>query len=349
MQRLRGLYILNEDAHRLIYGPSERGAIEQYVEMVGPPQTRLSIAENKGMLKDVEVIFSGWGAPTFDEKLLDAAPKLRVLFYGSGTVGYCLTPAVWDRGILVTTAIVANSIPVAEYTLANILLSLKRARPLAGQTRQQRRFPARDTAPGCYGTTVGLISLGATARALLKMLALFDLRVIAYDPFVETVEAEQLGVKLVALDELFSRSDVVSLHTPLLPETTGMITGRHLASMKRDATFINTARGAIVRQNELIEVAINRPDLEFVLDVTYPEPPEPDSPLYTLQNVLVTPHIAGSVGCECRRMGRYMVEELLRYVRGEPLRWTVTPEDAAHLTPRVVVQLPRKPRSVEIA
>jgi phosphoglycerate dehydrogenase-like enzyme len=349
MQRLRGLYILNEDAHRLVYGPSERQAIEQHVEMVGPPQTRSSIAENKGLLNDVEVIFSGWGAPIFDEKFLDAAPKLKVLFYGAGTVAYCTTPAVWERGILVTTAIAANSIPVAEYTLANILLSLKRARRLANQTRQQRRFPARDTAPGCYGTTIGLISLGATARTLLNMLWIFDLRLIAYDPFVDTAEAEQLGLELVTLDELFSRSDVVSLHTPLLPETTGIITGRHLASMKPDATFINTARGAIVRQNELIEVAINRPDLEFVLDVTYPEPPEPDSPLYTLPNVLLSPHIAGSVGCECRRMGRYMVEELLRYVRGEPLRWAVTPQVAARSTPRVVVQLPRKPRSVEIA
>jgi phosphoglycerate dehydrogenase-like enzyme len=226
---------------------------------------------------------------------------------------------------------------------------LKQARRLANQTREQRSYSERDTAPGCYGTTVGLISLGTTARALLKMLSLFDLRVIAYDPFVKAAEAEQLGVERVALNELFSRSDVVSLHTPLFPETTGMITGQHLASMKQGATFINTARGGIVRQKELIAVAINRPDLEFVLDVVDPEPPEPDSPLYTLQNVLLTPHIAGSVGRECSRMGRFMVEELLRFVRGEPLQWAVTPEIASRSTHRLVSLFPQKPRSVEMA
>ena len=104
-----------------------------------------------------------------------------------------------------------------------------------------------------------------------------------------------------------------------------------------------------MRENELIEVATNRPDLEFVLDVTYPEPPEPSSPLYALQNVLLTPHIAGSVGRECNRLGQYMVEELRRFVRGEPLRWSVTREATAQSNRRLVVQLPRKPRSVEMA
>jgi phosphoglycerate dehydrogenase-like enzyme len=109
-----------------------------------------------------------------------------------------------------------------------------------------------------------------------------------------------------------------------------MITGAHIASMKQGATFINTARGAIVRENEMIEVLKQRPDLQAVLDVTYPEPPAAGSPLYTLPNVILTPHIAGSMDAECRRMGRYMVEELRRYVAGKPLRWEVTREAAAN-------------------
>jgi phosphoglycerate dehydrogenase-like enzyme len=101
--------------------------------------------------------------------------------------------------------------------------------------------------------------------------------------------------------------------------------------MKPGASFINTARGAIVREGEMIEVLRARPDLFAVLDVTYPEPPAPDSPLYTLPNVILTPHIAGSMDGECRRMGRYMVEELRRYVKGEPLRWGISRERAAVL------------------
>jgi phosphoglycerate dehydrogenase-like enzyme len=97
-------------------------------------------------------------------------------------------------------------------------------------------------------------------------------------------------------------------------------------SMRQGATFINTARPDVVRQDELIAAAFRRADLQFVLDVASPEPPEAESPLYTLPNVLLTPHIAGSVGQECRRMGRYMAEELERFVSGRPLRWAVTPE-----------------------
>jgi phosphoglycerate dehydrogenase-like enzyme len=101
--------------------------------------------------------------------------------------------------------------------------------------------------------------------------------------------------------------------------------------MKPGSTFINTARGAVVDEPALIEVFSRRPDLFAVLDVTYPEPPLPGSPLYTLPNIILTPHIAGSLHHECRRMGHYMVEELKRYLSGEPLLWSLTKEKAALL------------------
>ena len=107
-----------------------------------------------------------------------------------------------------------------------------------------------------------------------------------------------------------------------------MITGAHFRSMKEGATFINTSRGAVVREEEMIQALQQRPDLFAVLDVTYPEPPPADSPLFTLPNVIVTPHIAGSVGTECQRQGRYMVEELMRYLRGDDLKWGITREMA---------------------
>jgi phosphoglycerate dehydrogenase-like enzyme len=114
----------------------------------------------------------------------------------------------------------------------------------------------------------------------------------------------------------------------LLKETEGLITGAHFLSMKPGAAFINTARGAVVREAEMAEAARQRPDLQFVLDVTYPEPPASGSPLYSLPNVVLTPHIAGSMGRECRRMGRFMVDEVRRYLAGEPLQGEVTRETA---------------------
>jgi phosphoglycerate dehydrogenase-like enzyme len=166
---------------------------------------------------------------------------------------------------------------------------------------------------------------------------------MVYDPFLSEAEAQVLGVEQVSLDDLFRRSDVVSLHAPSFPETQGMITGEHIDSMKPGATFINTARGELVRESEMIEVLSRRLDLQAVLDVTVQEPTEADSPLYGLENVVLTPHMAGSVGSECRRMGRYMVEELARYLAGEPLKYVLTHEvvmRTSHRPPLAAVRPP---------
>ena len=319
-----GLFVLNADAYGLAYGPDEREAIGRLATLIGPPMTRDDLAARPDLLARVEVLFSGWGAPLADEAFLDQAPRLRTVFYAAGATGSWMTEAAWDRGLVVTTASAANAVPVAEYTLATILFSLKHGWKLARDARDGQYFPPRDAAPGCYRSTVGLISMGTIARTLLELLRPFDLDVIVYDPFLGDAEAAELGVTRVSLETLFRWADVVSVHAPELPETEGMVTGRLVESMKFGGTFINTARGAIVREAEVLAVLARRPDLQAVLDTVIEEPPPAGSPLYTLPNVVLTPHIAGSVGNECRRMGRYMVEELERYVRGQPLRWALT-------------------------
>lgn len=341
---LRGLFIMDAAALRLVYGPEERHAIERHVQFVAAPQTRHTIKSRTELLADVDVIFSGWGAPGVDDEFLNAAPNLTAIFYAGGAIGSWVTEDLWERGVMVTTASVANAVPVAEYTLSTILFSLKHGWALARQTREQRLFPPRDGAPGAYHSTVGLTSMGVITRTLLPMLKLFDLKVLVYDPFLSAAEALALGVEKVSLEDLFLRSDAVSIHTPSLPETHGMITGVHIASMKPGATFINTSRGELVREDEMIEVLKRRSDLQAVLDVAVVEPPAPDSPLYVLPNVVLTPHIAGSVGAECRRMGRYMVEELERFVSGKPLKWAVTPEAARNSShrPQVSVKVARR-------
>jgi phosphoglycerate dehydrogenase-like enzyme len=340
---LQGLFILGRNDFHLIYGQEEQERIAQLVDIYAPPQTPESVKNNPEILADADVIFSGWNMCRIDQAFLDAAPKLKLIFYGGGSIsGHIATPEAIARGITVTTAAEANSIPVAEYTLAMILFSLKHGWRLAREAKEHRRWVERNGAPGCFRRTVGLISMGAVARALLKRLHIFDLRVVAYDPFLSAEEADALGVELVPLDELFRRSDVVSLHTPELPTTVGLITGVHLSSLKHGGAFINTARGVIVRRDELIQVATQRPDLQFVLDVTetperrIPEWPEESSPLYTLPNVVLTPHIAGSAGQECLRMGQCMVEELTRYLAGEPLRWQITPRIDTQANPAVL-------------
>jgi phosphoglycerate dehydrogenase-like enzyme len=134
----------------------------------------------------------------------------------------------------------------------------------------------------------------------------------------------ELGVRPVTLEQAFEQAFVVSNHLPNLPATKRMLRGQHFASMRQHATFINTGRGAQVDEDEMIEVLQARPDLTALLDVTHPEPPVPDSPLYTLPNVQLSSHIAGSLGNEVMRMADFMIDECRRYLAGQPLQYQVT-------------------------
>ena len=325
---LKGIFLLDTEAYHNIYGPHERREIERLVQLYAPPQTKESFRKNPAILREAEVIFSGWGMVVMDEAFLAAAPDLKAVFYGAGSIKNIVTEAFWNRGILITSSYAANAVPVAEYTLSQILFSLKRGWYFALTIKREERYPPRDPAPGNYGSTVGLISLGAVGRRVRELLKPFDLKVIAYDPYVTAEDAAALQVELCSLAEIFRRADVVSLHTPWLKETEGLITGAHLAAMKPNATFINTARGAIVREQEMINVLQQRPDLYAILDVTYPEPPEPGSPFYTLPNVILTPHIAGARNAECQRQGQIVVDQLKRFLNHEPLTWAISREKA---------------------
>jgi phosphoglycerate dehydrogenase-like enzyme len=325
----KALYVLDSEAFEKIYGEEEREAIADLADVYAPPQTGDSVAKSPRVLAEAEVILSGWGAPAMNGAFLEAAPRLRVVLYGAGSIRRVATPALWERGVRITSAYAANAVPVSEYTLAAILFSLKRGWHFAFSARHDMAMPGQGQVPGAYDSTVGLVSLGKVGQLVRERLRPFDLRLVVYDPYVTPEEVRSLDVDLMSLEDLFESSDVVSLHTPWLPETEGMILGSHLASMKRNATLINTSRGAVVRESEMVGVLRERPDLWAVLDVTHPEPPEPDSPLYALPNVVLTPHIAGSLGRECRRMGHLFVDELRRYVAGEPLRYEITSDRAA--------------------
>lgn len=328
---LNGLYILDKGSMNVIYGPTERADIARLINIYMPPLTAQDVKENPSVLKDTDVIMSGWGCIAMTKDILDAAPNLKAVFYGAGSIKSITTENFWDRGIVITSGYAANGIPVSEYTLSQIIFCLKSGWRFAQAIREQRNFRVQLPTYGAYGSTVGIISLGMVGRKVCELLRNLDVNVICYDPFADDDTAAKLGITLCTLEEVFSKSHVVSLHTPLLEQTRGMIRGEHFEMMKPYSSFINTSRGAVIHENEMIEVLKKRPDIQAVLDVTSPEPPTPDSPLYELPNVVLTPHIAGSKDDECRRMGRYMVEELERYLRGEKLLWEITRQIAGTL------------------
>lgn len=328
---LKALYVLQPRWQRVIYPETVDKALAPWVEFLAPPQSADDLRAHPALLREVEVIFTGWGMLPLTPEILAQAPRLRAVFHAAGSVRYFMSPEAWARPLVVASAHNLNAIPVAEYTLAAILFGLRRGWHYAAQLRTQRQGWYQTEMPGGFGTRVALISLGAVGRLVLERLRSFDLKVLVHDPYLSAEHATALGVEAVSLDEAFRLAEIVSLHTPLLPETHGLIRGKHFAAMKPGATFINTARGAVVAESEMIESLRQRPDLHAVLDVTDPEPPPADSPLFTLPNVTLTPHIAGTCPAEAPRLGQAMVEEFHRWRQHQPMRHAITAEQAARM------------------
>lgn len=281
----------------------------------------------RGGFEDVEYIFSTWGMPVFEKAEIEKyLPSLKAVYYGAGSVQFFARPFL-EAGVRVFSSWLANAVPVAEYTVAQIILANKgfysSSRIMKGGYHRDARENFSQY-PGNYGATVGIIGAGTIGKMVIERLKAFELSVVVFDPFLPDEKAAELGTTKLSLPELFSRSQVVSNHLANNEKTKGILGGALFEAMPRNATFINTGRGAQVVEEELISVLGKRPDITAILDVTEPEPPLPNSPFYTLQNCILTPHIAGSSGFEVHRMAQYASEAYEATVRGESSPCEVT-------------------------
>ena len=265
--------------------------------------------------------------PALTEAQIEAHfPNLEAVYYAAGTVQYFARPFL-KRGVRVFSAWAANGVPVVEFTVAQIVLAGK------GYFQSLRRYRERDrkaafaytmSLPCNYNIRVGILGAGVIGREVMARLKAYQYEVLAYDPYVSDEVLSSLGAKRASLEEIFSTCQIISNHVANLPATVGMIDGKLLHSMLPNAAFINTGRGAQVVESELIAALKERPDRTALLDVTWPEPPEEGSEFYTLPNVFLTPHIAGSQNNEWARMALYMVEEFERTEDHLPVRYEVT-------------------------
>ena len=292
------------------------------------PLEEFSSAEARAVLGEIDILITGWGCPMVTAEVVKAAPKLKLIAHAAGTVKFTLDPAVYAAGIRVTHAADANAVPVAEYTLASIIFANKRVFELRDRYRadpgRRSSYALMDEPIGNYHRTVGLVGASRIGRKVARMLAGFDFTVLLSDPFVKPGDPVLDGAELVDLDTLMARSDVVSIHAPSLPATRAMIGAKQLGLMKDGAAFINTARGALIDEAALIaELQSGR--IHAVIDVTDPEIPERGSPLYSLPNVFLTPHVAGAVGTERLRLGQMAIEEVERFVAGAPMEFEIEP------------------------
>ncbi|GAB3473632.1 hydroxyacid dehydrogenase [Amycolatopsis cihanbeyliensis] len=319
MSRPRAALAMATDAASAVLDETALRALRQVCDLADGVLDDFTVPETRETLRDVELLVTGWGCPPLDAAVLAGAPRLRAVAHTAGSVRAHVTGACWDRGIEVSSAAAANAAPVAEYTVAMILMSgkrvLERARGYrAGRVRDDWLAVPRHV--GNFRRTVGILSASMIGRRVIELLRPYDLRVLVHDPYVSAAGMARLGAEVVSLTDLFARSDVVSVHAPLLPETRGLVGRELIGSMRPDAVLINTARGAVLDQEALAEAtAAGR--IRAILDVTEPEVLPPDHPLWDDDNVLITPHLAGSQGNEWGRLAELAIAEVTRWASGE--------------------------------
>jgi len=280
------------------------------------PTPRLAIDD--GDISDTEILLTSWGAPRLDAVLLDRMPRLRAVVHAAGSVQQLVSDDLWRREITVTSAADANAVPVAEYTFATIILAFKRAfvHMRSPSTVLEWRDLVGSTRYGSVGRTVGIVGFSRIGRRVVRMLGQLDgIRILVADPFVSPQAVADAGAELLPLDDMLGQVDVLSLHAPALPETRHMIGASELAALRDGATVINTARGWILDHDALLaECESGR--LDAVLDVTEPDPLPIDAALRGLPNVALTPHIAGSMGTEARRLADSALDDVEELLRG---------------------------------
>ena len=327
----KALLVMNSGTFADQFDSTRLQRLAGLVDLGGQPWTdSLDSPDLAARLADVEILLTSWGVPLLTSERLERMPKLRAVFHCAGTVRSFASDELWERGILVTNGADANAIPVAEFTFASIVLAGKKAHVLANDARTHREDWSYSTQRGELGNigrvigVIGFSRIGARVVQLVQQLQ--DVTVLVSDPHADPLAVEAAGGRLVPLAELLPASDIVTVHAPALPETRHLIGAPELRAMKDHSTLINTARGSLVDTRALeVECATGR--IHALLDVTEPEPLPRDSVLYDLPNVVITPHIAGSLGTETRRMSDAALDDLERYLTGQELLAQVVHED----------------------
>lgn len=318
----------NKGKFNLVFSEDVMNKLKEYGEVSSELISKDNIESHKDFLAECEVAFATWGMIRLSEdEIKKYMPKLKIVFYAAGTVQYFAKPFL-DCGVRVFSAFAANAVPVAEYTVSQIILASKGF--YQGAKRYRPALPASfmhtQKSKGNFDIKVGLAGLGCIGSMVAERLKDYDVEVLAFDPFCSQEKAEKLGVTLVDLDTLFKECDVVSNHLANKKELKNIFTDKHFSSMKKYSTFINTGRGDQVNEWALAKNLILHPSRTAVLDVLKNEVFPYTNPLFWCPNAIITPHIAGSMGNETHRMAYYMIEQFDNCLNNKETQYEVTAE-----------------------
>jgi len=287
---------------------------EQVGEVVYNPTGKpLSSVEVARLLPGIDGYIAG--LDTIDRAALQAADRLKVIArYGVGVDGVDLMTAK-EMNIVVTNTPGANSVSVAELTLA-LILAMARQIPQGVAATRQGQFP-RLTGLALEGKTVGILGLGSIGKQLARRLSSFDCRILAFDPYPDGEFAARHKVELASQDRVLAEADFLSLQLPLLPETRGLVSQDFLAMMKPGAFLVNTARGELIDEDALLQALRSGHLRGAALDVFAQEPPDPGHPLLALPQVIATPHLGSQTDGATNTMGWMAFNDCLAVLRGE--------------------------------
>ena len=308
------LFTTENGPTKQIYFPD---AVIRKLEMLGnitynQTSKAFSQAQLANAIGEMEVCLTHWDCPLFTVEVLEHANRLKLIVHAAGSIADLVTDQVYERGIKVCSANLIMAKYVAEGVLAYILAGLRCIPQQAFDLQHSKLWKKRILeSESLLGAKVGLIGLGTIGRFLIDLLQPFDVQIKIFDPYISAASLEQYpSLELAPLEDVLAWGEIISIHASLTAETRGLLDKRRLGLIQEGALLVNTARGAIVDERALID-ELRKGRIRAVLDVYETEPLPSDSPLHSLENVILLPHVAGITARE--QMSYAMLDEIERY------------------------------------
>ena len=318
---------LTASSKRRVFTSDDFSRLEGLADVTYFDKNETPEADYAALLQSADVLLTCWGSRPLTPALWAEAERKAnnplLVAHAAGSVrGIVPKELLAQGGIRLTQGADAVAVAVAQYAVGLILMALRQAQFRAGEVRAGREKP---DAPyrELTGLSVGIVGLSRVGSLMPALLAPFNCRVFAYDPYCSPEKAAALNVELIDLDDLIARCDAVSLHLPVTPETIGLLNAERVARLQTGSVLVNTSRPQVVEQDAVFARA-QAGEIEYYTDVTHPEPLPPGHGAWNSSHIFITPHIAGPTVQTLRRMAAFALDEIERYVSGQPLKYEVT-------------------------
>jgi D-3-phosphoglycerate dehydrogenase len=278
-----------------------------------PPKTSDELKER---IKSADIVIVGWSDLT--KNIINSAKKLKMVSIWATTCHYADLEAAKERGIVVTHVPSYATEAVAEYVFALLLAAIRRL-PSADKHVRKGDFDWRPFGGvELYGKTLGIIGTGAIGCRVAEIAKVFKMQILGYDKYPNLKKAEETGMKYVDLYTLLKESDFITLHVTLTSETERLIGEKEIEALKKGAVIINTSQGKVIEEKALVD-ALKSGKISFAgLDVFEEEPPAKDSPLFKLDNVILSPHIGFNTVEAAKRCTDICIDNVMKFLEGHP-------------------------------